>query len=157
MFCRLFNYCPNMSPSDLIALAYACWHSRTGFRLLVIITPKSFFSFTVYNLLLFMIIKFVVFFPRCKTTHLSVLNGINHFSDHSTRQDRSLWMTALSTSVFTIPKSLVSSANFSVELISVESRSLMKTRNKTGPNTEPCGTPLVTAFQEDLELSLQTI
>ena len=39
---------------------------------------------------------------------------------------------------------LVSSANFKILLDSPMSRSLMKIRNRTGPSTEPCGTPLHT-------------
>ena len=33
----------------------------------------------------------------------------------------------------------------------------MKTKNKTGPNTEPCGTPEVTDTWEDFSFSKRTV
>jgi len=42
---------------------------------------------------------------------------------------------------------LVSSANFKILLDNPASKSLMKIRNKTGPSTDPCETPLHTYLQ----------
>jgi len=51
---------------------------------------------------------------------------------------------------------LVSSANFKTELSNVDSKSLMNIRNKTGPRTEPRGTPLVTSLLSDLQRFMHT-
>ena len=40
----------------------------------------------------------------------------------------------------------MSSANFKILLDKPVSKSFMKMRNKTGPSTEPCGTPLHTGL-----------
>ena len=50
-------------------------------------------------------------------------------------------------------KQLVSSANFSVPLVVPTLRSLINIKNKTGPSTEPWGTPLMTCCQLELEPS----
>ena len=43
----------------------------------------------------------------------------------------------------------MSSANLNTELVRPLSRSLMKIRNRIGPNTDPCGTPLVTGLLDE--------
>ena len=98
----------------------------------------------------------LLFRPKCRTTHFEVLNDINHLSDHSTKRDKSCCMMFLSASLLTLPYSFVSSANFTMELMRLESRSLMKMAKRTGPKTDPRGTPLDTAFQADLYPSIQT-
>ena len=49
----------------------------------------------------------------------------------------------------TLPKILVSSANFSTSLIKPTSKSSIKTRNRIGPNTDPWGIPLSTLLHPD--------
>lgn len=55
--------------------------------------------------------------------------------------------------------SLVSSANFSTreELLIPASKSLIYIRKSTGPNTDPCSTPLVTWVQSEKILCICTI
>ena len=82
--------------------------------------------------------------PRCITLHFEVLNGICQASDQFSSCCRSCWSWSLSLVSLILPSSFVSSANLNTELTMSVSRSLMKMRNKTGPRTDPCGTPLVT-------------
>ncbi|CAI5767613.1 Calponin-homology (CH) domain-containing protein, partial [Podarcis lilfordi] len=52
---------------------------------------------------------------------------------------------------------LVSSANLIRMPLSPSSKSLIKVLNKTGPKTEPCGTPLVTLLQDEEEPLMSTL
>ena len=61
-------------------------------------------------------------------------------------------MAAQSSGVSTTPPSLVSSADLLRVHSNSSSRSLMKKLNKTGPSTDPWGTPLVTGLQLDTAL-----
>ena len=54
-------------------------------------------------------------------------------------------------------KSLVSSANSKMLLVTPSSRSLMYIKNKIGPSTDPCGTPLKTGFQFETSPSTTTL
>ena len=58
-------------------------------------------------------------------------------------------MAAQPAGVSTTPPSFVSSANVLRVHSNSSSRSLMKKLNKTGPSTDPWGTPLVTGLQLD--------
>jgi len=54
-------------------------------------------------------------------------------------------------------KSSVSSANFNIWLLMLKSMSFMKIKNKIGPMTEPCGTPLSMVNQSDNVPRRQTL
>ena len=60
-------------------------------------------------------------------------------------------MAAQPSGVSTTPPSLVSSANLLRVHSNSSSRSLMKKLNKTGPSTDPWGTPLVTGLERRLK------
>jgi len=78
-----------------------------------------------------------------------VLNGICHFLDHSRRislEDFSVRIRVDSTEQLGI---VIRQHISKIELVKVESRSLINIRKRMGPKTEPCGTPLETAFHED--------
>src|SRR5579872_3903483 len=85
--------------------------------------------------------------PTCITAHLSTLKLICQSAAHSCRLSKSLCSAATSSKLATCLQSFVSSANFANLEIILLSKSLIYTKNKTGPNTEPCGTPLVTSRQ----------
>ena len=78
-----------------------------------------------------------------------MLNSICHFWAHRTTLSKSLCRASQSMLSLTSLNILVSSANFNILLAIPWSKSLIKTRNKTGHNTEPCGTPLQTLIHPD--------
>ncbi|KAK4807043.1 hypothetical protein QYF61_018384 [Mycteria americana] len=88
--------------------------------------------------------------PKCRTLHLALLNLIQLTSAHRSSLSRSLCRAFLPSSRSTLPHNLVSSANLLRVHSIPSSRSLIKILNRTGPNTEPWGTPLVTGHQLDL-------
>ncbi|KAK4829093.1 hypothetical protein QYF61_002044 [Mycteria americana] len=86
----------------------------------------------------------------CRTQHLALLNFIQLASAHRSSLSRSPCRAFLLSSRSILPPNLVSSANLlRVHLIPL-SRSLIKILNRTGPSTEPSGTPLVTSCHLDL-------
>ena len=90
-----------------------------------------------------------LFLPMCRTLHLPLLNLIRFLSAQLSSLSRSRWMAAQPSGVSTTPPSLVSSANLLMVHFNSSSRSLLKKLNKTGPSTDPWGTPLVTGLQLD--------
>src|SRR5664279_2976094 len=85
----------------------------------------------------------------CISLHLLGLNFRSHLLDQSVRLFRSFWRMLLSDSVLISLHSLVSSANI-LRLLTIQSgRSLTKSKNRRGPNTEPCGTPLSTCISSE--------
>jgi len=88
--------------------------------------------------------------PKCRTWHLALLNLIQLTLAHRSSLSRSLCRAFLPPSRSTLPPSLVSSASLLREHSVPSSRSLIKTLNNTGPETEPWGTLLVTGQQLDL-------
>ncbi|KAK4827132.1 hypothetical protein QYF61_014526 [Mycteria americana] len=88
--------------------------------------------------------------PKCRTLHLALLNLIQLTSAHPSSLSRSLCRAFLASSRSTLPHNLVSSANLLRVHSIPSSRSLIKILNRTGPNTEPWGTPLVIGCQLDL-------
>ncbi|KAK4832380.1 LOW QUALITY PROTEIN: hypothetical protein QYF61_022235 [Mycteria americana] len=85
--------------------------------------------------------------PKSRTLHLALLNLIRLASAHRSSLSRSLCRAFLPSRRSTLPHNSVSSANF-LRVHSIPlSRSLIKILNRTGPNTEPWGTPLVTGHQ----------
>ncbi|XP_068788224.1 uncharacterized protein [Struthio camelus] len=90
-----------------------------------------------------------LFLPRCRTLHLPLLNFRRVLSAQLSSLSRSLGMAAQSSGVSAPPPSSVSAANL-LRVHSVpSSRSLMNTLNKSGPRTDPWGTPLATGLQLD--------
>ncbi|KAK4825193.1 hypothetical protein QYF61_025121 [Mycteria americana] len=87
---------------------------------------------------------------QCSTQHLALLNLIQLALAHRSSLSRSLCRAFLPSSRSTLPHNLVSSANLLRVHSIPSSRSLIKLLNRTGPKTEPCGTPLVTGRQLDL-------
>jgi len=87
--------------------------------------------------------------PRCRTLHLPLLNFIRLFSTHLSSLSRSCWMAAQPSGVSATHPTFVSSANLLRVRFILSSRSLMSKLNKTGPSTDPWGTPLVTGLQLD--------
>ncbi|KAM9656072.1 uncharacterized protein ACIBXB_008597 [Morphnus guianensis] len=87
---------------------------------------------------------------KCRTRHLALLNLIQLASAHPSSLSRSLCRAFLPSSRSTLPPNLVSSANLLTVHSIPLSKSLIKTLNRMGPNTEPWGTPLVTCHQLDL-------
>ncbi|KAK4810855.1 hypothetical protein QYF61_008827 [Mycteria americana] len=88
--------------------------------------------------------------PKCRTRHLALLNLIQLASAHRSSLSRSLCRAFLPSRRSTLPHNLVSSANLLRVHSIPSSRSLIKILNKTDPNTEPWGTPLVTGRQLEL-------
>ncbi|KAK4819900.1 hypothetical protein QYF61_014635 [Mycteria americana] len=88
--------------------------------------------------------------PQCRIRHLALLNLIQLASAHRSSLSRSLCRAFLPSSRSTLLPNLVSSENFLRVCSIPSSRSLIKILNKTGPNTDPWGTPLVTGRQLEL-------
>ena len=74
----------------------------------------------------------------------------------SMRWFRSACKILVSSSLLAFPNSLVSSANFRMELNRLLSMSLINIKNNTGPNTDPWGTPLVAASHDEQNPSIHT-
>ncbi|KAM9656645.1 uncharacterized protein ACIBXB_008917 isoform 1-T1 [Morphnus guianensis] len=87
---------------------------------------------------------------KCRTWHLALLNLIQLASAHRSSLSRSLCRAFLPSSRSTLPPNLVSSANLLRVHSNPSSKSSIKILNRTGPSTEPWGTPLVTSRQLDL-------
>ena len=70
------------------------------------------------------------------------LNISCHFSDHVTSLSRCCCRSlSRSLSSIILLKIFASSANFKIQFLILQSRSMMQIRNSKGPNTEHCGTP----------------
>ena len=72
-------------------------------------------------------------------------------SDQTHILSRSFWSFSLSSVFATGENILVSSANICVMHCVIFGRSFMNITNSNGPRTLPCGIPLVTGAQSDLE------
>jgi hypothetical protein len=82
---------------------------------------------------------------------------IYHLFSHSSSADRSFWRSFESVWFLTCLYSKLSSANKrSVEVETTSGRSLMYTRNNSGPNTVPCSTPESTSSFTDSHPSTST-
>ena len=77
-----------------------------------------------------------------------------YFSDHLTNLSRSSGKLCLSVSFVTFLNSFVLSANLSTLLDMSSSRSFIYIKNSIGPNTDPCGTPLKTDFQFEIDFEI---
>ena len=91
--------------------------------------------------------------PMCITLHifnLFVLKHRFHLVDQSSRLVRSFCSALWSSKVVTRLYNLVSSANKCTGDSTTLGMSLMKQTNRSGPNTLPCGMPLVTLAYVDL-------
>ena len=100
------------------------------------------------NLVVFSIVPPIVYCassfpcPVWRHLHFPKLNSICHFSDHSVNLLISSCQCCLSASLLIFLNTFVSSANFNTLLVMSSSKLLMYIKNKIGPNTDPCGTPL---------------
>ena len=90
-----------------------------------------------------------LFLPRCRTLHLPLLNLIRFLSAQLSSLSRCHWMAAQPAwCIYHSSQFCVISKLGEVHSNS-SSRSLMNKLNKTGPSTDPWGTPLVTSLQLD--------
>ena len=88
--------------------------------------------------------------------HLSVWKSMPHFLFHSARRLRSSCSTWRASWLFIRRYRMQSSANSLVLNWTQSERSLIKIKNNRGPRTVPCGTPLITWIQSDVEPSTKT-
>ena len=95
--------------------------------------------------------------PVCRHLHFPKLNNICHLSDHLSNLSMSFCKVCLSPIYLVFLNSLVSSANFNMLHVTPSSKSFMYTKNKIGPSTDPCGTPLKTDFQLETSPSTTTL
>lgn len=83
--------------------------------------------------------------------HLAKLNPMIFPWAHSSSLSRSLWVASHPSGMSAVSHSLVSTADL-LRMYSIPlSMSLMETFNRTGPSTDPWGTPLVTHIHQDVE------
>ena len=93
----------------------------------------------------------------CMTKHLSTLNSISHLASHLPRASRSCCRRLVSfLSVMSRYNTQSSAKSLTLLLVIDSCRSLMYARNKTGPRTVPCGTPLVTGLGVEVSPSSST-
>ncbi|KAK4818658.1 hypothetical protein QYF61_017266 [Mycteria americana] len=97
---------------------------------------------------LFCLAAFQPLFPRPVALHGVVVTQLA--LAHRSSLSRSLCRAFLPSGRSTLPHNLVSSENLLRVHSIPSSRSLIKMLNRTGPSTEPWGTPLVTGRQVDL-------
>ena len=91
------------------------------------------------------------------TVHFAGWKLICHLLSHSSSADRSFWRSFKSIWFLTCLYSNMSSANKrNVEVETTSGRSLMYTRNNSGHNTVPCGTPENTSSFTDSHPSTST-
>jgi hypothetical protein len=91
------------------------------------------------------------------TVHFVWWKLIYHLFSHSSSADRSFWKSFESDWFLTCLYSKLSSANKrNVEVETTSGRSLMYTRNNSGPNTVPCGPPESTSSFADSHPSTST-
>ena len=88
--------------------------------------------------------------PMCITLHLFELKHIFHLVDQSSRLVRSSCSAVWSSKVVTPMYNLVSSANKRTGDATSLGMSLIQLTQRSGPNTLPCGMPLVTLAHVDL-------
>ena len=93
----------------------------------------------------------------CITLHFSGLNLSNHLSDHLANLSRSCCRSSLSSTLLITLQIFVSSANILILFTIHDGRSLTNIRNKRGPKTDPCGTPLKTSIQAENDPITQTL
>src|SRR6218665_1882932 len=148
--CSLLTIVLLFIPSILFALFAASTHCLDGFALLYIITPRSLSSSEALKATPPMsYLNFLLPLPMCSTEHLSTLKSICQSLAHSYNLLRSSLITDASSSVTASLHSFVSSANFDIFESIPLSMSLMKIIKRSGPNTDPCGTPLLTPIHSE--------
>ena len=89
--------------------------------------------------------------PMCKWWHFMILKSILHIFAQLAAQFRLFWTLVSTIWLDTTAYILASSANNFINTSITSGKSLMNTRNNTGPRTLPWGIPLVTSFQDDCE------
>ena len=96
---------------------------------------------------------FVLFQEIITSSFFSTLNSIFYCHAQSRIVSRSRFsFTALTTSFSTTENNDVSSANRLRSQLKQSQRSLICTRKRRGPSTEPCGTPARTFFHSEVFL-----
>ena len=91
------------------------------------------------------------------TKHLSTLNSISHLASHLPSASRYCCRRLVSfLSVMSRYYTQSSAKSLTLLLVIDSCRSLMYARNKTGPRTVPCGTPLVTGLGVEVSPSSST-
>ena len=137
-----------------IALCEAAITCFSGFKSFVIHTPRSFssrvsikilFSFSV----LIVYSNFGLFLPMCMTLHLSTLKLSSHSLVHWLSVSKSFCKMLQSSIDFTVLNNFVSSANIFILQLTISGMSFTYIRNRIGPNTDPCGTPLITSTHSE--------
>ena len=119
-----------------------CWFQ---WSLLLMVTPKySVLSWVLrawLSMVYWCLILFFVAFVTDRMLHLLMLNSMRQILLHWTRLSRSLWR-ALQSALERISRyTRQSSANMWIDEDDPWMMSFMKTRNKSGPRTVPCGSP----------------
>src|SRR6218665_3759940 len=148
--CSLLTIVLLIIPSILFALFAASTHCLDGFAQLCIITPRSLSSSEALKATPPMsYLNFLLPLPMCITENLSTLKSICQSLAHSYNLLRSSVNTDASSSVTTSLHSFVSSVNFDIFESTPLSMSLMKIIKRSGPNTDPCGTPLITPIHSE--------
>src|SRR5688572_5076631 len=151
MFLSLLTIVLLMNPRTLFAFIAASLHCLDGFALWCTMIPRSFSSSVALNFLSPISYSYPLFFlPTCMIVHLSILKSMFQSPDHLYSFSKSFLSILLSSSLFAFAQSLVSSANLDILQTMSSSMSLIYITNNNGPNTDPCGTPLVTLIQLEL-------
>src|SRR6218665_1731766 len=148
--CSMLTIVLLIIPSTLFALFAASTHCLDGFALQCMMTPRSLSSSEALKVTPPMLYwNFLLPFPMCITEHLSTLNSICQSLAYSYNLLRSSLIVNASSSVTISLHSFVSSANVDIfERIPV-SISLMKIIKRSGPKTDPYGTPLITSIHSE--------
>ena len=147
-----------INPRIWFPFAAAIPHCSDTFMSALIVNPKSFSFKVVFSTVSPIVYRASSFpCPVWRHLHFPKLNSICHFSDHSINLIRSSCKCCLSASLLIFLNTFVSSANFNTLLVMSSSKSLIYIKNKIGPSTDPCGTPLKTAFQFETSPSTTTL
>ena len=91
----------------------------------------------------------LVLFVIGRWTHLDTLNSICHLSDHVWSWLRSVWRISWWILEEILRYIILSYAKRRIEDLIFPFMSFMQSKKRTGPRTEPCGTPDVTSVLSD--------
>ena len=103
-----------------------------------------------------MLIAFLAIVTRT-TWHLEGLNSMSQWDSHNDSLSRLFCSTVPSPKPPIVRYTAVSSARSRTCDDSFSGRLFMKTRNRIGPKTEPCGTPELTGTDPDSSPSITTV
>ena len=147
-------------PSVLLAVLVILFMWVFELRSLLMVTPRYFDASTDSSSRLCMkYLDLTRLFERVIwiTWHLPGLSSISQVLSQCWRDSKSDWSTWLSCMLVTVRYTAVSSANNLTWDWMFSGRSLMYNRKKSGPSTEPWGTPEVTLTSSDDSPSSTTV